>query len=73
MKTQTNFILENDEIKKLQEAMNVLEDIRDIAGDSRVGDILRKNIIITTYSFLKDVIEVLECLVDDNGEDFIAI
>ena len=71
MKTQTFLILDEDEKNKLKDAVDVLENIRTIAGNSREGDILNDNGgIISTYSDLVDIIDTLE--VFESDEEFIV-
>lgn len=71
MRVQTIFVLSEDERNKLTDAANVLENIRAIAGNSREGDILNdREAIVSTYSDLRDIIDVLETFVSD--EEFIA-
>ena len=71
MKTQTTFVLDEDERNRLKDAVDVLENIRAIAGNSREGDILDdRETIVSTYSDLRDIISVLEIFGSD--EEFLV-
>ena len=60
MKVTRNFTLTLEDAKKIEEAIEILEDIQNLAGESQKGIIELDEEKITTYTDIRCIIETLE-------------